>query len=210
VARIVPLQNFWTKTNFLIGISDTRPTSISNNEYQQIVEDAITTWSDTLTDFANNNSQFSNLANPTFDVHRVLQENDDIQFRWWFSHQLNGLTTFNPELWEIQNVTIFLGKHHGPIRFNQDDAQPGDRSILRTREQIRSLTLHEFGHALGLGHCSYHKDLMFTGGMNQPDPRRVISNLDLEVLSQIFESNNQTRTSLTYQIPDHEWISVQR
>ncbi len=28
-------------------------------------------------------------------------------------------------------------------------------------------------------------------------------------LAQIFESNNQTRSSLTYQIPDDEWESVQ-
>lgn len=210
MARIVPLQNFWTKTNFQIGIDDTLHTSISTNEYQQLVEDAIDTWIDTLMDFANNNPQFSNLENLTFDVHRGLQENDDIQFRWWFSHQLNGVTTFNPELWEIHNVNIWLGKHHGPIRITQGDAQPDDRSILRTQEQIRSLALHEFGHALGLGHCSFFKDLMFTGGMQQPDPRREISNLDLTVLSQIFESNNQTRTSLTYQIPDNEWVSVQQ
>ena len=210
MARIVPLENFWEKTSFQIGIDRPLPTSISGDEYQQLVEEAINIWQATLTEFANNNNEFSNLADIQFNIHRGIQDDDDIKFRWWFSHEINGLTIFNPIRWEIHDVNIFIAKHHGPIRITEGDSLPSDRLILRRRDQIRSAAMHELGHALGLGHCSYSRDLMYTGGGDQPDPRRQISRLDLHVLSLIFSSiGNQNPILLPYQIPDNEWVSVQ-
>jgi len=208
--RIVTLQNYWSKNNFKIGISGTKNTSISENEYQECVEDAISVWEATLKQFVKDNQQYSNLSNIQFDVHRGLDDDDDIRFRWWYSHEDNGRTFFNPLMWEIKTVNIFIAKHNGPIRETMEQSLPTDPIILRNVEQIKSIAIHELGHALGLGHCSYFKDLMFTGGQNQPDPRRKISSLDLQVLSQLFSTmGNQNSTSLTYSIKDTDWVSVQ-
>ena len=87
MARIVPLENFWNQKTFQIGIREPRPTSISGNEYQQLVEEAINIWQETLIDFANNNSEYSNLADFQFHVHRGIQDNDDIKCRWWYSNE---------------------------------------------------------------------------------------------------------------------------
>jgi len=214
--EIITMPNYWEKSEFTVGIYDTKPTeSISTEEYRNLAIEAIEIWNRTLHNFALNNSQYNHLENIKFTIAENVTGNEDIQIKWWFSNPQNGLTVFNPPTEKTISATIYVAKNQGPDIpiMPENEFFVGDSpSVRRSPEQIRSVVLHESGHVLCLGHCSYLKDLMKTGTPIQPDPNRRISNLDLKLISKSFSTNLQDRINnmnQTYTINELEWQAVQ-
>jgi len=215
--RVIDLEirpRFWSKNKFKIGISEPALSgNISTGEYQDIAKEGINLWETALHNFATTNNQHNHLSEIEFDIHNGLLVDDDVQVLWWASHVSNGLTVPNNRNGEISFAKVLISQQKlvqtslGTDNF----LEPGE---VHNRDQIRSIATHEFGHVLNLGHCNFDRDLMFTCGIGmpgptQPDPSRVISNLDLEVISDTFRPGYQPpQTDSIRKMNRSEWQSV--
>jgi len=203
-------EKYWLKTKFKVWIKTPADSdSISGTRYRELAKEAIEEWKSVLDDFANSNQIHSRLGNIEFEI---VDECDiaDIRIAWNYSHQYNGFTRFEPPSGSIVFSRITIAKHHGPIIQNTGDPIPSNTTLeVRTQKEIKSVVKHEFGHALGLGHCSFSGDMMYNLDQ-KPNTERKISKLDLEVLSQKFSiiENPCQQISVSHIIPKDDWESL--
>lgn len=208
---ISTLPIYWGKTELQIGIHRTNSTSLLTAEqYENIVKEGIMDWQNILQRFANQRDEHRHLNKIKFTVSTQLSPADDIQIQLPYCNPKNGLTIPDPAVGMVQKVQVLVWKANGPQIDNMSEITPNHGpQKLRTNKEIKSIVMHELGHVLGLGHCTYYKDLMFTGE-NQPDPNRQISLLDLEVLSELFRRNGPTEENwnVVRSIPISSWIPL--
>jgi len=175
------LQGFmWNHStlNALVVTTDNEPWW--NPNYLNATLRAIGQWNDAISAFTSNYSDFlylsilriqpivSNTAQPGFDIYINWTEDplsnttDDV-----------GLSQIFPNYDStIINCTTILATHtnHG-TSLNEGDMQ--------------NVALHELGHSLGLGHCNYTGDLMYsTYAMGSP--AEAVSTLDVYGVATIF------------------------
>lgn len=208
------LPNYWNKFEFTVSIFLPQDSKIiTGSRYRELVIEAFEIWEKILHDYAKKHQECKHLEKIKFKISDTYQNNDDIQVNWNFSNPSNGLTSFDPSLGLITNSYIIIAKNHGPLIENMElpEEQYGNELIPRDIDQIRSAALHEIGHALGLGHCNFSKDLMYTFSDDQPDPQRRISNLDVEIICQKFrivENPQDLPLQTTHMISLDSWVPL--
>jgi len=198
IVEIDTMQYFWSKTEFSICIEDTSETiaknpsgNISAVEYRTAVENGIKRWETVLQKFSKANSDSQHLGTIQFDIKENCNGNEDIVIEWRDTNRSNGQTFFCIDNGVVVRSKFFITK------------QKPD-GIIHSIKQIESITAHELGHVLGLGHMvgystkPFTNDLMISNTPIQPDPKRKISNIDLLVLSAIFDTYSRTDRSRIY------------
>jgi len=206
---------FWDKKIISIGILDTKPfMSITTERYGELVKEGMEIWNKTLK-INCKKSEYQNLTDVQFTCTDDY-ENADVQIYWWFSHQDNGLTNIEYDQNHVAfRSMVMIAKNQGP---NVPVMPPqgttlNSAAVPRNEKQIGSVVVHELGHVLGLDHCNFSKDLMFTGTVGQPDPNRRISNINLQILNDLFSpsiTDRINRTSKNLIFNDNTWQSVQQ
>jgi predicted Zn-dependent protease len=141
----------------------------------QQLNEAISTWSEVLeSDFptislTNVTDSVQNAQNADITLHYVPGAGG---VRW------SGNAKCNPN--RCQNVLV---RSDTPDKF--DSGGPGDDAL-----QLYRSTVHELGHALGLGHAfpiSETNDLMGYGWINdEPDSTPILSECDISALGAVF------------------------
>jgi hypothetical protein len=141
---------------------------------------AIGQWNDGIVAFASNHSDFSYLSSlriqPT--VSNTSQPGFDIYLNWTESRLSNatdevGLSQIFPNYDStIKNCTTTLATrtNHGSS-LNEGDMQ--------------NVALHELGHCLGLGHCNYTDDLMYSA-YPIGSSAEAVSSLDVYGVATVF------------------------
>jgi len=211
--QLLTLPNFWKKKTFTIYITPAKPTKlISTEKYTELVNSSLERWKSVLSKFSKNNDS-NVLSEIEFNVISDSKKEVDIRIQWWFSRfQVNGLTEFQPTTGEVKNAIVWISKCTGPEIFSLErpvETYSGT-PVIRRPEQIESAITHEFGHILGLGHCNFQKDLMFTNSENQPDPKRRISNLDLKIINGLLdETNSDFILGNEYNFDETDWKSTE-
>lgn len=209
---IATLGNYWLKTKFTVWVDiPVDSQSITGSRYKELALEAVEDWKVALKKFTASHPEHSRLNLIEFETTEDI-DNADIRIRWWYSNPSNGETRFSPHLGKINFSDVFIAKFQGPYMPSIDSpVLPNSQApVIRNEEEIKSVVKHELGHALGLGHCSYSKDLMYTGDI-RPNPRREFSKIDFEVLSQKFSviENSSSPISTTHFIPKNSWESVE-
>lgn len=204
--EIRTLPNYWEKSELIVAITPTKPTKlISTEKYTEITKQAISKWNEVLD---------SHSLNIKFHIIGEPDGTEDIVVKWWFSrYQRNGLTQFFPESGKINNVTVWISKCTGPeiLEMTMPEESYKGTPVTRDPDQIDSAITHEFGHVLGLEHCmNFKRDLMFTDSEDQPDPKRKISNYDLQLIAGLWDKKNMKyELGKSYTFNDNGWQSVE-
>lgn len=175
------LQGFvWNHSplNALVVTADNE--SWWNPNYLNIMLRAIGQWNDAIAAFASNHSDFSYLSSLRIQstVSNESQSGFDIYVNWVESPLSNttdevGLSQISPNYKStIINCTTTLAAHtnHG------DSLNEGD---------MQNVALHELGHSLGLGHCNYTGDLMYSL-YTMGSSAEAVSSLDVYGVATIF------------------------
>jgi hypothetical protein len=151
------LQGFaWTHSTLTALIVPAENQSWWNPLYLNSTLRAIGQWNEAITQFAQNNTDYSYLSGLTiqFNISNQTLPGYDLYINWTEASLSNtsdeiGLTrTFVSRDSTINNCTINLAAQaRNQVALNDVDMQ--------------NIALHELGHGLGLGHCNYTGDLMY-------------------------------------------------
>ena len=159
------LGGTWDHTTITIKVEES---PLAAN-YTDAVIKAIKTWNDTLRTFASH-SEYSYLSNVTLKLTNSDDADVKIRFTDEGRFKIGGetLPSFKEDkIFKNIAVTVRVG--------------PG-----YTHEIVYAVTLHELGHALGLGHTNIPEDLMYPVLTGWALRSVGISTLDLYGVAQIF------------------------
>jgi predicted Zn-dependent protease len=139
VSYIELYGSIWNKDGISVQIIvDDPETPNQSNMYKSGVIDAIMKWSQDLKSYSGNHNawNFNIVTNPPADIEILLKGGDPQEERCYES---GGSTTYDPV-----KITVYTSCGNS----------------INSREEVYRVALHEFGHALGLAHAFFIKDLM--------------------------------------------------
>jgi hypothetical protein len=175
------LQGFaWTHSTLTALVITADNESWWNPAFINTAIRAIGQWNEAITFFAQNHTDYSYLSDLTIqsNISNKTLPGYDIYINWTQSSLNNasdeiGLTrTFVSGDSTITNCTINLAVH-------------ANHQTTLTDVDMQNIALHELGHGLGLGHCNYTGDLMYSY-YNVGNSAEEISSLDTYGVATVF------------------------
>jgi hypothetical protein len=170
----------WNKTTLNTLIVTSENESWWSSSYVNATVNAIDDWNHAITYFTENYSQYSylspvnlkyqvsNQTQPGFDIYVNFSQSVSIQ-----NQDAIGLTSTLPNNdGTIQYCLISIGTQSQYLKFTEKD--------------IQSVTTHELGHAIGIGHSNSSNDLMYPQ-FDVYASQIEISTLDMYGVANAFE-----------------------
>lgn len=148
--------------------------------YVNNAQRAIGQWSEAITQFANNNTEYSYLSELTIQptVSAEILSGFDIYINWTESFQTDTSQ-------EIGLATTYAGSDRLVINCTMSLGAETNSGLRLSDIDMQNVALHEIGHCLGLDHSNYTGDLMYplytVGGLNSR-----ISTLDVFGVAKAF------------------------
>ncbi len=181
-AYALEVQGFaWTHSSLNALVIPADNESWWNPLYINATLRAIGQWNEAITQFAQNNTDYSYLSGLIIqsNISNETLSGYDIYINWTEASLSNtsdeiGLTrTFVSRDTTITNCTISLAAHaNHQMSLNDVDMQ--------------NIALHELGHGLGLGHCNYTGDLMYLFYSVGGGAGEEVSSLDAYGVATVF------------------------
>jgi predicted Zn-dependent protease len=174
-------QSKWHKDNLRVLLISDEGQSWWQSYFPNMTARAVQQWNDALDYYAQNYPQYSYLANIELTTTISNESLQDFDIYIYFSP--NVLISGVAALGE----TLVKSSNNGTILSANITLSAQSKVIDVTRQDYRDTTVHELGHALGLGHSNSSKDPMYPYN-DILSSNYAISTLDLYGLTVLYNA----------------------
>ncbi len=186
------------------GINHEGVVEIPEKNYFELVKNAIDKWHNAI-----QKSKYEHIRKINFKVEPYENDKEgcyNIIIHWDNEKEQSFGHASHAPYPDVDCATI----QRAYIHISKNVVDTSGQKTFMSKEDVESILTHEFGHALGLGHCSYFRDMMFQSNTDRPRKNRQISTVDLKLLSELF--TNLDDSSLPYPIththPFDDWKEI--